>query len=135
MPLEPTSPRPLSGIPILIVEDDPASARLFAALLRSEGAETHVAVDAETALIALETFPAQVVVIDLILPKMSGLLLVKQLKADPRQRDVVIVAVSVINGPHTERMALEHGCAAYVQKPIDVDAFVRTVLAHLQEEK
>jgi len=122
----------LTGVPILVVEDDPAGARLLAVLLTSSGSDVRIAHSAEEALTVLEEFPAQVVVVDLLLPRMNGLLLVQRIKAAPATRDVVVIAVSVVNGPETERLALERGCAAYVAKPIDIQTFAATVNAHLR---
>ena len=117
----------LDGVPILIVEDDAAGARLLVVLLATAGADVRVAHSAEDALAMLQSFPAQVVVVDLILPRMNGLLFVQQLKASPATRHIVVIAVSVINGPQTERLAMESGCAVYVRKPLDIETFVEIV--------
>ena len=122
----------LRGVPILVVEDDPASARLLAVLLRILGCDVRLAPSAEEALAVLDEFPARVLVLDLVLPRMGGLLLAKQLKRSSATRDIVVIAVSVVDGPETERLALESGCAAYVRKPIDIEAFTRTLLALLK---
>jgi two-component system cell cycle response regulator DivK len=124
--------RDLDGVRILVVEDDPASARLLVVLLKSAGSDVRVAHSAEEALSILEGFPARVLVVDLMLPRMSGLLLVQRIKAAPSTSGVVVIAVSIVNGPETERLALESGCAAYICKPIDIQTFTETVIAHLK---
>jgi two-component system cell cycle response regulator DivK len=122
----------LRGVPILVVEDDPASARLLAVLLRTVGSDVRIASSAEEALTLLREFPARVLVLDLVLPRMSGLLLAQQLKQSSATRHIVVIAVSVVDGPETERLALESGCAAYVRKPIDIDSFTSTLIALLK---
>jgi CheY-like chemotaxis protein len=64
---------------MLIVEDDPASARLVAALLAAEGTtDVRIAHSAEEALDIIRTAPIRVLIVDLLLPGMSGLALVER---------------------------------------------------------
>lgn len=116
----------------MIVEDDVASAKLMSIVLAAEGCELRVVTSAEEALEALRTFFPRVIVMDLILPRMSGLLLAQRLKADPFNRDTTIIAVSVLSATSTEAIAREAGCAAYVTKPFDTLSFPTLVRDCLQ---
>jgi DNA-binding response OmpR family regulator len=116
---------PLTGIPILVVDDDPPSARLVRVLLAGAGAVVRTAYSAEEALELLREFPAQAFVVDLILPGMSGFVLARRLKA--AAPDSVVIAISVVHGTETEQVALDSGCAALLHKPIDVNSFVQTI--------
>jgi CheY-like chemotaxis protein len=102
---------------VLVVEDDPASAKLASVILRAEGCDVRVARSAEDAIAALATF-------------LSGVLLAQRLKGDPATRDIVLIAVSAFDGGELERIAEEVGCAAFVHKPIDAPTLTRLVLAH-----
>ena len=119
----------LAGIPILVVDDDPPSARLVRVLLAAAGADVRTAYSAEEALDVLREFPAEAFVVDLILPGMSGFVLARRLKA--ASPESVVVAISVVHGEDTERGAVESGCAGLVHKPIDVNSFVQTIARHL----
>jgi CheY-like chemotaxis protein len=124
------APRParsLDGVPILIVEDDDANARLLFVVLTLEGSVARIAREAEEALEILNEFPARAMIVDLVLPGMNGLALVRQLKGDPATRHIVAIAVSAVNGSEVARLAAESGCAAYLRKPIDVQTFATTV--------
>jgi CheY-like chemotaxis protein len=123
----------LKGVPVLIVEDDPASAKLMAIVVGGEGGEVRVARTAEEALVTLSSFRPLLIVLDLVLPVMSGLLLLQRLKADPELCNIVVIAVTALDGPEVERVAREAGCAAYVLKPIDPLSFPELLLAHLGE--
>jgi CheY-like chemotaxis protein len=122
----------LQGLRILVVEDDPASARMLAALCTSEGAEVRIAHTPTEAMATLMDFPARVAIVDLILPRMSGLALVRTIKGSPSTSAIVVVAVSILNGPNIERLSLEAGCVAFVRKPSDIDHLVETVFEHLE---
>lgn len=125
---------PLAGKRVLVVDDHASSAKLAAVLLRSEGCEVVIARSAEDAFPVLGSFKPQAIVLDLILPMMSGLLFAQRIKADPATRDIILIAVTVLNGEHTERLAREAGCTAYVQKPINPVTFVECLVEHLKEE-
>lgn len=122
---------PLATVPVLVVDDDPASAKLLSVLLQGEGCEVRVAGSSEEALVVLGSFHPRIIALDLVLPLMSGLLLAQQLKADPATRDIVIVAVSAFNGPEAESIAVRAGCAAYIRKPIDPMRFTQLLASHL----
>ena len=122
----------LAKVPVLVVEDDPAGARMLMALFQSEGAVVRHASNAEDALLLLRDFPAKVLIVDLVLPTMSGLVFVQECKARPSFAGVIAVAVSAMNGPRLEALAVESGCVAYVRKPIDLEHLIRIVVAHLK---
>jgi CheY-like chemotaxis protein len=124
----------LQDVPVLLVEDDIPSARLQGFLLYEAGAEVRVVHSAEEALAALQSFQPRLVVVDLILPRMSGLLLVQQLKADLSRDEMVFVAVTAMNGPEAQRMVLAAGFSAYIRKPIDVETFAATVARTLEKK-
>ena len=113
----------LSGTRVLIVEDHAPSARLMVALLASEASEVRAVGDAETALATLADFPARIVVIDLILPGMSGLVLAERIAARASAPPIALVAVSALAGPEILDLAQAAGCAAFVSKPIDTATF------------
>ncbi|HVU04984.1 MAG TPA: response regulator [Polyangiaceae bacterium] len=125
--------QPLSGADVLVVEDDGPCRRLLALLLREAGAHVNVAASAEDAEEFLAAHRPSLVVLDLILPAASGLALAEHIRRDPATRDTRIVAVTSFNGPGGERLAIEAGCNAYVQKPIDVSTFAATIASHLGE--
>jgi len=123
--------RLLDGVPVLVVEDDEASRKLTVLLLEQEGAEVRTASSGEQALDVLRTFRPRAVILDLILPGMGGLALVKAARADPRMADVAFLAVSAASGPESQRATLAAGCAGYFEKPIDVEDFAALVARHL----
>ena len=118
----------LKGLRALVVDDDAASAKLVSVVLRGEGCEVEIAPNAEDALTTLVSFRPDFIVLDLILPLMSGLLLAQRLKADPATRKIVIIALTVVNGPEAERATRDAGCSAYFRKPLDPLSFPERVL-------
>lgn len=116
----------------LIVDDDAASVKLVAVVLELEGCAVEKASSAEEALARLRTLRPDVVLVDLILPLMSGVLLAEQLKAAPETRDIPLVAITAFNGPKTERIAAQAGFSGFFRKPIDPMAFAKDLFAILE---
>lgn len=128
-PRRPEAPPGLAGISVLVVEDDAANRKLFALLLTGAGARVTSVASAEEAQVAIAERQPRVIVLDLVLPRLGGLTFVEQLKADPATRSIVVIAVTSLNGPEAERVALRAGCVGYLKKPIDTETFAATVAA------
>jgi CheY-like chemotaxis protein len=121
----------LRGIRVLIV-DEPQYAERLTRLLTAEGCDVRIARTASEALADLPGFRPHMVLLELVLPGMSGLVLTRRLKADEVTRHIVVVALSFVDGPAVERLAIEAGCAAYIQKPIDPLTLARTLARYLK---
>jgi two-component system cell cycle response regulator len=107
------------GARILIVDDNPINLRLATEVLKLEGHTVLNAVDAEQALEMLGHFVPDLVLMDLALPGMDGLTLTRKLKAEPRLKDVPVIALTAFAMKGDDQKALDAGCVAYITKPID----------------
>jgi len=83
------------------------------------------------AIAVARDFPPEIVLLELVLPDLEGLDVVRVLKADAATRNAVIVAVTASNGPETRPLVLEAGCRDYVRKPIDALLFSARLKSHL----
>jgi two-component system, cell cycle response regulator DivK len=110
----------MPGEPILIVDDNPANLKLARLLLGTVGHDTRTAIDAEQAIKMLETFHPRLILMDIQLPGMDGLELTRRLKADPRTRSILIIALTAYAMRGDEERARAAGCDGYVAKPIDI---------------
>jgi two-component system, response regulator len=128
-----------SEVEILLVEDNPADVELTLRALRKEKLTNtiHVARDGEEALNFLfcrgaydqRSFelPPRLVVLDLKLPKVDGLQVLRQIKGDPRTR---AIAVTILTSSREDRDMMESyqlGVNSYIQKPVDFDQFRETI--------
>ena len=123
----------MSGEPLLIVDDNAANLKLARVLLSAEGYEVRTAADAETALDILGEFHPRLILMDIQLPGMDGLELTRRLKADPRMRGAVIVALTAYAMKGDEERLLAVGCDAYIAKPIDTRRLAGQVAALLAD--
>ena len=119
----------MAGETILIVEDAPDSLRFAASVLRNEGYKVQIASTAEQALSTLRFLQPQLILVDFMLPGMSGLELTTRVKQDPRLQKTIVVALTGCALPDDESKARQAGCDGYLIKPIDA----RTLSARIRE--
>jgi CheY-like chemotaxis protein len=109
----------MPGEQVLVVEDNATGAKLIAYLLKAHGYEVTVANDAKTALAAIRRRHPDVVLMDVQLPGVDGLEIVRQLRADVVSRQPLIIAVTAYAMKGDKERALTAGCDGYITKPID----------------
>lgn len=112
---------------ILIVEDNALNIKLFCDLLEAHGHATKAVTDSRQALEAAREFAPDLVITDIQLPHVSGLELIRMIRADERLAEVPIMAVTAYATSGDEDRARDIGAQAYVAKPISVARFVQTV--------
>ena len=112
---------------VLIVEDNELNLRLFRDLLEAHGADVRTIRDAREALSAIRDFLPDLVIMDIQLPHISGVELIKLMKEDDQLEAIPIMAVTAYAGKGDEGRVRQAGADAYVSKPISVSRFVTTV--------
>ena len=124
----------MTGEPLLIVDDNVTNLKLVRVLLAREGYAVRTATDAEEALAVLQEFVPRLILMDIQLPGMDGLELTRRIKADPRTRDTMIVALTAYAMKGDYERILAAGCDGYVAKPIDTRTLPAVVAGYLAGE-
>jgi DNA-binding response OmpR family regulator len=115
---------------VLVVEDDPGILRTVADNLRFEQYEVITAVDGETAYLLQQQHQPDLIVLDLMLPRMSGLELCHRLRAEEVQVPVLVLTA---RGEEADRVrGLDAGADDYVIKPFSVPELMARVRALLR---
>lgn len=112
---------------ILIVDDNLVNLKLTRVVLSMAGYDVRVATQGVDALKILETFHPQLILMDIQLPGMDGLELTRKIKADPKTRDPIILALTAYAMKGDEERAIKAGCDGYITKPIDTRTFPDTI--------
>ena len=118
---------------ILIVEDNALNIKLFCDLLAAHGHQPEAVTDSRNALEVAQNFMPDLVITDIQLPHVSGLELIRLLRADEQLSDVPIMAVTAYSALGDEERIRAAGAQAYVSKPISVVRFAQTVDQLLNE--
>lgn len=115
------------GKTILIVEDNELNMKLFNDLLQAHGYNTLQSKDGlEAIALTLEHKP-DLILMDISLPKISGLEIIRQIKSNETLRHVPVIAVTAFAMQGDKEMIMESGCDSYIAKPISVPGFLETV--------
>ncbi len=121
---------------VLIVDDNPQNLELLEVYLEEmEEVRTSSATDGIEALEIINNDKPALILLDIMMPKMSGFELCKQLKTNPKTRDIVIVMVTALNETADIERATECGTDDYLTKPIDRKALIELVRTQLQAHR
>jgi len=124
---------------VLVVEDDRVMRTLLVKMLESAGHQVSIAANGEEALQLIERVRPQLVVTDWVMPKMSGLELCRELRAQLQHREIYVIVVTVQESADKLVEAFEAGADDYLLKPLTPKIFFARLRAaqrviQLQEE-
>jgi CheY-like chemotaxis protein len=120
---------------VLLVEDSDAIRDAFTILLEDAGYTVLGAGTGEDALrLAAERMP-DLMLLDMGLPDMTGLDVVRHVKADPATAGISVVAVTGRDEAADRRACLAAGCAAYIVKPVNTQKLVRDLPGFIGDGK
>ena len=117
---------------VLVAEDNPQGAELLEAYLAGTGYEVRTAADGESTLRLVRKWKPDLILLDVMMPKLSGFEVCKRVKADPATQDVAVIMVTALDQPSDVERAVEVGTNDFLTKPInktDLLLRVRTMLA------
>jgi CheY-like chemotaxis protein len=115
---------------ILLVEDDRFLRKAAEATLRRNGFVVRTAVDGEEALQRIQEEAPDLVLLDLIMPKLQGFEVLRILKQDPATRQIPVVVLSNLGQESDVQQALQGGAIAYL---IKANLSLQDLVTHVQK--
>jgi len=115
------SPATATPSRLLVVDDNADAAESLALALRLEGHEVETAGDGDAALRLLDRFAPAAAILDIGLPTMNGYELAGAMRADPRTRAIVLIALTGYGRAPDRRRALDAGFDEHLVKPVEFD--------------
>lgn len=120
---------------VLIVEDNELNMKLFNDLLEANGYKTLQARrGAEGVDLARKHHP-DLILMDIQLPEVSGLQVIRWLKEDETLRSIPVIAITAFAMKGDEEKIREQGCEAYLSKPIAITKFLETIRNYLPRKQ
>ncbi len=101
---------------ILFIEDESALQKAFGEILRQEGYQMVSALDGEIGLRLAKSKKPNLILLDLILPKINGFEVLKKLKEDEETKDIPVIVLTNLEGIGDIDKALEMGATTYLVK-------------------
>jgi two-component system alkaline phosphatase synthesis response regulator PhoP len=108
----------LKGKKILIADDEPDILEIIEYNLRKEGYEVATAKDGDDALTKVKSFKPDLVILDIMMPKKTGIQVCEILRAQPAYRDTLIMFLTALSDEGSQIRGLEMGADDFISKPI-----------------
>lgn len=117
---------------ILIADDNPQSVELLEAYLGDGDYELRTATDGEATLRLLEQWRPDLVLLDIMMPKISGFEVCKRLRSDPALCDIAVLMITALDQPSDIERAVEAGTDDFLTKPINKSGLLLRVRSLLR---
>ena len=109
----------MSASRILIADDNQANSELLEAYLAGVDCELEFAVDGKETLDKVTSFEPDLILLDVMMPKLSGFEVCQQLKSNPRTKSIMILMVTALNELGDIERGVESGTDDFLTKPVN----------------
>ena len=124
---------------ILIVEDDPLIARMYQRVFKFENFDVDMARDGEEGLAKMKKNIPTLVLLDIMMPKLSGIDVLKEMKDDEKLKKVPVVVLTNLSGMKDAEIAIELGAVKFIiksdNKPTQVVKQIKEILKGYTREE
>jgi DNA-binding response OmpR family regulator len=120
---------------ILIVEDEKPLANMLSSKLQDEGFDTKIALDGEEGLQACDTWEPNLVLLDLVMPKMDGMTMLRKLRASDKGKDMHVILLTNLSDTSKVYEAVTLGVKDYLVKTNwDLDEIIQEIKTKAAEK-
>jgi len=120
---------------ILVVDDEPSIVSLLKRRLEASQYEVITAKDGQEALEKTSQEKPDLIILDIMLPKIDGYIVASMLKSDEKTRDIPIVMLTARNLAQDIKAGMESGAVSYVQKPFNSDVLLGMIPTLINQKK
>jgi DNA-binding response OmpR family regulator len=125
----------MSRARILIAEDNPEGLELLEAYLDGADYDIDTARDGEDTLRKVQSFQPDLILLDIMMPKISGFEVCKRVKSKPETRDIIIHMITALDQHHDIDRAVEVGTNDFLTKPINKTELLLRIKAALASRR
>jgi CheY-like chemotaxis protein len=118
---------------VIVVEDEPDAAELFAEMMRVSGFRVLKTYSSTPAISLINKEQPDVVILDIMMPDISGLEVLRFMRRDPQLKNIPVIVVSARSMPSDIKEGLEAGATIYLTKPVGYLDLKKSVDQVMQE--
>ncbi len=123
------------GYKILLVEDEPSVVELMTILLRKRGYEVSSVIEGTEVLDEVRRAKPDLIILDIMIPKLNGFEVCSRLKADPELRGIPVLILSALVQKNEIEMGIRMGAEMYMTKPFQNTELLHAIQKLLAEKK
>ncbi|MCU0536365.1 MAG: response regulator [Hydrococcus sp. Prado102] len=112
---------------VLVVEDSPTQQQIILDLLKNSGLKVTIVQDGVEALEHVQKFNPNLVILDIVMPRMNGYEVCRRLKSDPKTKDVPVILCSTKAEEFDRYWGMKQGADAYIVKPFQPVELLGTI--------
>jgi twitching motility two-component system response regulator PilH len=120
---------------VLVVEDSLTQREIIREVLEQSGLETSIAHDGIEALEQLEEYRPDVIILDIVMPRLNGYQVCRKLKSNPQTKDIPVIFCSSKDQELDLYWGIKQGADAYLVKPFDPVELIGTIINLLRKQK
>lgn len=113
-----------SNCKILVVDDSSTNIVLLEAILNGQGYQIETAQSVKEAFQVIKKETVDLILLDLLMPKVNGYDFLKELKISDTTKDIPVIIVSAVADPENKKKSIEMGALDFINKPIDIQEFL-----------
>ncbi len=125
------NPKDYSRYTVLIVDDIPVNIILLKTMLARINVQILTAVDGGQALETVRKLKPELVLLDIQMPVMNGLDVLKKMKNSPELKDIPVIMVSAYTSPEDIEQSMSLGASGFIKKPVIMDILLSSVTSEL----
>ena len=118
---------------VLIVDDIPVNIILLKTMLARTNVKILTAVNGQEALNLVRSLKPHVVLLDIQMPVMNGLEVLKEIKSDPKLKEIAVIMVSAYTSAEDIEQSMNLGASGFIKKPVIMDILLSNVTAELDK--
>ena len=120
---------------ILVVDDSSTNIVLLEAILNGQGYNIETAQSVKEAYQIIKKEVVNLILLDLLMPRVSGYDFLKEIKNSESTRDIPVIIVSAVADPENRKKSIELGAVDFIDKPIDIQNFIERIEAIIKKKE
>jgi len=120
---------------ILVVDDSSTNIVLLEAILNGQGYEIETAQSVKEAYQIIKKGTVNLILLDLLMPRVSGYDFLKEIKSNESTRDIPVIIVSAVADAENRKKSIELGALDFINKPIDIQYFIEKIETILKRKE